>query len=431
MDHIEQGRFAEAAKYLAAQRQAYPAIPRGVQMIDTLAWAGSLEAHIADRGGAAGPIALFRHEEPIRKLVEEWSTHSFRRQQILDQIVARVPKFEPLRTRIFSDLTSLRTDNALYVKAIEELKDNIETALQSDERESLDKTIKDFASDYPRVTGVDDLREDLLRYDTLHELVRQKDLLQLVQVSRSAQFRTPIFTHYVDGWLAQVLPPSDVIAKHAAADAAWRAGNHDQAIAILKSVEAAPWGDVATRQIARYQKIGADYDVLLASKGTDAYYDRLLVVWSSLRPDEDAHLIRTLEPDFVAHRDEVVPRLSQSLERVRGYWREYQSGGGIPGVVRVEERVTARFSGQAKRLSSAYSEISSGARTYQLLQITPPEEWQALQRDVVGEVQRQRRWLEDLNIVMEPRLLHAKLELLPEVSEQSLWVQSTTDQKRD
>jgi hypothetical protein len=116
---------------------------------------------------------------------------------------------------------------------------------------------------------------------------------------------------------------------------------------------------------------------------------------------------------------------------VRGYWREYQSGGGIPGVVRVEERVTARFSGQAKRLSSAYSEISSGARTYQLLQITPPEEWQALQRDVVGEVQRQRRWLEDLNIVMEPRLLHAKLELLPEVSEQSLWVQSTTDQKRD
>jgi hypothetical protein len=97
----------------------------------------------------------------------------------------------------------------------------------------------------------------------------------------------------------------------------------------------------------------------------------------------------------------------------------------------VEERVSPRFSGQAKRLSSAYNEISSGARTYQLLQVTPPPQWQSLQREVLDELQRQRRWLQDLNIVLEPELLHAKLDLLPEISEQSLWVQSTTDQKRD
>lgn len=431
MEHIDLGRFADAAQFLAAQREAHPFIPRGLQMIDTLAWAGRVEAHLADRGGASGPIVLFRHEEPIRTLVEEWGADSFRRQQIMDQILTREPKFEHIHAKIFSSLTSLRSDNALYVKAIDDLKTNIQAALQNDKRPDIDKLIDEFSSSYPRITGVDALREDLARYDTLQQLVQQKELLQLVHSSRTAKFRTPIFAEYVDPWLAKQLPPAEVIAKHAEAAAAWRAGNHDQAIATLQSVKDAAWGEVAARQIARYEKVAADYDALLASKGSAGYWDRLLVVWSSLRPDQDDHLIRALEPDFLAHRDQVTPRLDQSLRRVRDYWDEYQRSGGIPGVVRVEERVTPRFSGQAKRLSSAYREISSGARTYQLLQITPPPEWQTLQQEIVDEVQRQRRWLQDLNIVLEPVLLRAKLDLLPEPLEQSLWVRSTTDQRKD
>ena len=386
---------------------------------------------MADRGGASSPIVLFRHEVPIRTLVEEWGTNSFRRQQIMDQIVTRVPAFEHIHTRIFSSLTSLRSDNALYVKAIDELKASIQAALKRDDRAAVGKLISEFDSGYPRVTGVEALRDDLARYDALYQLVRQKELLQLVHLQRNAQFRTPVFAQYVDGWLAKVLPPSDVIAKYSEAAAAWQAGNHDEAIATLQSVESAPWGEVATRQIARYQKIDADYGELLAAKGSDAYYDRLLVVWSSLRPNEDGHLIRLLKPDFLAHRDQLLPRLDRSLDRVRTYWREYQTAGGISGVTRVEERVTPRFSAQAKRLTSAYREISSGARTYQLLQVTPPAEWQTLQDEVIDEVQRQRRWLQDLNIVLEPVLLHAKLDLLPDTSEQSLWVRSTTDQRRD
>lgn len=431
MDHIDHARFADASQYLAVQREAHPFIPRGLQMIDTLAWAGKVETHLADRGGASGPIVLFRHEEPVRTLVQEWGENSFRRQQVMDQILSREPKFEHIHTQIFSSLTNLRSDNAIYVKAIDELKANLQAALKRDDRPAMAKLIDDFSSAYPRVSGVDVLRDDLVRYDTLYQLVRQKELLQLVHLRRTAQFRTPIFAEHVDAWLAKELPPSDIIARYAEAAAAWNAGNHDQAIATLQSVKTAPWGEVAVRQIARYQKIGADYADLLAAKGSDGYYDRLLVVWSSLRPNEDAHLIRTLEPDFLAHRDQVLPRLDRSLERVRAYWGEYQSDGGISGVTRVEERVSPRFSGQAKRLSDAYREISSGARTYQLLQATPPPEWQSLQREVVDELQRQRRWLQDLNIVLEPVLLHAKLALLPEISEQSLWVQSTTDQKRD
>lgn len=429
--HIEQGRFDAANQFLASQRKLYPNIPRGLQMIDTLAWAGRVEEHVADRGGANSPIVLFRHEAPIRTLVDEWRANSFRHQQIMDQIVTREPQFEPIHARVFSSLTSLRSDNATYVKAIGQLETSIQAALQRADRGVIGKLIDEFAASYPRVIGAEALREDLARYDTLNQLVRQKELLQLVHLSRSAQFRTPIFAEYVDAWLKKQLPPAEIIAKHAAASVAWNAGKHEQAIATLQSVKTAPWGEVAARQIARYQKIGADYDALRAAKGTDGYYDRLLVTWSALRPNEDEHLIRALEADFVAHRDQVLPRLDRTLERARGYWSEYQSAGGISGVTRVEERVSPRFSAQAKRLSSAYREISTGARTYRLLQLPAPSEWQTLQQDVVDEVQRQRRWLQDLDIVLEPVLLHAKLDLLPEISEQSLWVQSTTDPKKD
>jgi pSer/pThr/pTyr-binding forkhead associated (FHA) protein len=431
VDHIDNDRYSEAARFLEGQREAHPFIPRGLQMIDTLAWAGKMEAHMAERGGTSGPIVLFRDEAPIRALVDEWSADSFRRQQIMDQIVTEIPQFEPIHARIFSGLTTLRSDNALYVKAIDELETSIQSALKRDDRQSIDKLLSEFTTNYPRVSGIDAVREDLARYDTLKQLVQRKELLQLAELKKTSKFQTPIFTDYVDTWLASVMPPPDVIAQHAKAAEAWAAGNHDEAIAILQTVKDAPWGEVATRQIERYQKVGADYDALLMTKGKDEYWDRLLVVWSSLRPDEDGHLIKTLEPDFVAHKEQVLPRMDQSLARVRGYWNEYQSAGGIPGVIRVEERVSPRFSGQAKRLSSAYREISSGARTYQLLQVTPPPEWQSLQQEVVDEVQRQRRWLQDLNIVLEPVLLHAKLELLPEISEQSLWVQSTTDPKKD
>ena len=428
---MEQGNFTAAEQFLAAQRKQYPFVPRGQQMIDTLAWAGRVESHVADRGGANSPIVLFRHEAAITGLVDEWRANSFRHQQIMDQMVTREPQFEPIHTRIFSSLTSLRSDNAIYVKAIGQLRTSIEAALRRDDRGAIGKLINEFAANYPRVIGVDVLREDLARYDTLNQLVRQKELLQLVHLSRTSQFRTPIFAEHVDAWLAKQLPPAEIIAKHAEAAAAWNSGKHDQAIATLQSVKDAPWGEVAARQIARYEKIGADYNALQSAKGTEGYYDRLLVMWSTLRPNEDEHLIRALEADFVAHRDQVLPRLDRSLDRARGYWSEYQSAGGISGVIRVEERVSPRFSAQAKRLSGAYQEISTGARTYRMLQMTAPSEWQTLQRDVVDEVQRQRRWLQDLDIVLEPVLLHAKLDLLPEISEQSLWVQSTTDPRKD
>jgi pSer/pThr/pTyr-binding forkhead associated (FHA) protein len=431
MQLIEQGRFDDAAEYLRKQSAAYRYIPDAAQMFDTLSLAGKVQAHMVARGGATAPIKLFRDEDEIQALVTQWDGDKLRRQQMMDQIMTREPAFESVHSQVFAAIRTLRSDNALYVKAIAEFKSSLAAALRKDDQAVIRRKINDFAADFPRVGGVDELKEDLARYSELTKLAQQKELLALVRQTQTTKFSTPVFAEHVDAWLARSLPPTDIIARHAQAADAWREGKHQEAIAILQSLTDGPWGDVATRQITRYQKIEADYTSLLAARGTPGYSEQLLVVWATLRPGEDDHIIRALEPDFVTRRDEVLPRLDESLGRIRTSWTEYENAGGIPGMVRVEERVTERFTSQAKRLTSAYQQVTSGARTYQLLQVTPSAEWQTLQQKIVNEVERQRRWLQDLSIVLEPGLLRAKLALLPDSPEQSLWVRSTTDQRKD
>ena len=428
---IEKGRFDEAAQYLQAQKKAHAFNLRGQEMLDVLSWAGNVQAYVAKRDGATAPFVMFRDEDVIRTLVGEWENDSARHQQLMDQVMTDVPAFEPVHSQVFGNLRELSRENSLYVNAIDQLKAALGKALRDNDREAMNQLISEFASSYPRVQGLDALKQDAAQYDALVRLVDNKELPEVLRLSHTVKFQTPIFEDFVPGWLAGSLPPADIAAKHAAAAEAWRVGKRDEAIAMLEQLKDKPWGEVATRQIARYQKIGADYDQVVASRGTDRYWDNLLALWASLRPQEDDYVMRQLQPDFLAHKEQLLPRLEQSYDRVSASWDAYQRAGGIPGVIRVEGRVSPKFAEQARRLSSAYEEITSGARTYQLLQLTRPPDWQALEEQVVGEALRQRRWLQDLSIVLEPTLLKAKLDLLPKIPEEAAWLQSTTAQEAD
>lgn len=435
IEHIESGRYADAEEYLLRQREQHRHIAGGVRMLDALIWAGDVEAHMAQRKGPSTPITLFRHEDEIKALVGAWEQDSFRRQQIMDQMVTREPAFEPIQRRVYTRLRTLRDDNALYVKAIDEFKISMSAALAKHDWTLMDKLLSDFAAEYPRVQGLDELRADLDNYRALVGVVENKDLPEIVRLSSTTQFTTPLVMERVDAWLVKSMPPAPVLASHEEAAREWRAGRGNEAIALLQPLTDGEWGEVAQRQIARYQEVQDDYDALVAARGGADYSDRLLTLWGSLRPNEDAHLMRALETDFTAQRDQLAVRLDASLQTIRTQWDAYRNAGGIPGVVRVEGRVSDRFAEQARRLSQAHAEVTSGARTYALLQMAPPDEWRALETDIVAEAQRQRRWIEDLNIVLEPALLRAKLDLLPESSsprkEGSSWAPSTTAQEVD
>lgn len=431
IERIEAGRYAEAAQYLQDQRKRHENIAGGLAMLDLLAWAGEVEAHMAERGGASAPIVIFHHEDAIERLVAAWDKDRFRRQQIMDQIAGREPTFEPVRRRVYADLRALRSDNALYVKAIGELKKQLSAALAKHDWPGVEKLLQDFAAHYPRVEGLEPLRADLASLKGLASAAERRDMQALRRLTRETRFATALVAQHAERWLAQSTPPESVLTQHARAAQEWAAGRHAQAISLLEPLRQGAWGEIAEQQIAHYRKIDGEYAALVAARGAPDYSDRLLTLWGALHPKEDAHLRRALEPDFLAHREQLAPRLQASLRTMRKEWDAYESAGGIPGVIRVEGRVSERFAGQARRLTRAHEEATTSARTYELLQIEPPDEWRSLGTEIAAEVQRQRRWLEDLNIVLEPALLRAKLDLLPKTSESSQWLQSTTAQEVD
>lgn len=416
---LEARKFDTALQLIAAQKKEHGSVKRGQAMLDLLNWTTRVEAHIAARGGQTAPVVMFRDEDTIRSLVDEWDADSFRRQQLIGQIASYEPAFEPIHASVFSNLRSLRNDNAIYVKAIDQLKADVTRQLATGDRAGLNTTISEFSGNYPHVQGVALIKSDLAKLDSLTQQLEQRHLADLVQMQQTVKFQTPMFAQHAQQWFANSLPPPDVVQGFRQAADAWTRGEHDKAIQALTPLTNGSWGDVATRQIERYRTVATQYDALQAARGSKGYWDRLVEFSAMLIPAEDEHLTAAIEPDLLAHRGELTAGLDASLNRAQSLWSAYQNANGIPGVVRVEERITDKFRLQAQRLSDAHAQIVRGNRTYQLLKLQPPATWTTLSADVISEVKRQRRWLQDLNIILSPALLQAKLNLLPQLSSES------------
>jgi pSer/pThr/pTyr-binding forkhead associated (FHA) protein len=416
---IGEGKFTEAERLLSEARASYRFIRRGREMLRVLAWVGKLEAHMSARGGADGPVVMFRDEAMITALVREWEADSFRSQQLLDQVVTYSASFEAMHGRTFSHLSTLRNDSSVYVKAIAELKSAVRARLESRDTAGIRTLLGEFAVSYPRVGGLDALQQDLENYVVLADHVQRRELAEVVEKRSTLRFRTPIFASHVGSWLDRTLPPPAIAARYTEAAESWRRGNQAQAIEALQPLTEGQWGDVARRQIAHYQKIGADFEQLQASRERQGYRDRLIEFRASLRTPADEYFVRAIQADFASTREQRLAELALTLKRVRSQWEAYQGAGGIPAVVRVERNVSQRFAQQARRLSAVHADVAAGSRMYRLLDAPPPPEWSALAQEVINEAKRQRRWLQDLSIVLEPAQLRAKLQLLPEVTEQS------------
>jgi hypothetical protein len=417
VEYVELGQFDEASALLATASQNSQSIQHGQEMIDMLDWAGRVEAHIADRGGSNAPIVFFRHEQQIKELVEQWNADPARHQQLISQLATQVPAFEPVQTRVLSELRMLRNENSLYGKAIAELKSAIKLGLRNKDYEKIYSSINEFSTKYPRVTGLKELKEDAAQYEIVARYVDQQDLAAVIRFRHEIEFQTPLFKEQVNEWLDSVLPPANIIAQYEEAADAWRVGNGERAIEILEPLTPERWGDVAARQIEQHKRVDADFQALQSSKESEDYRKRLIAFRSSLDPSTDEYFLRAIETDFGLYKDQSVSQLEQSLIDARQQWNDYRSAGGIPGVVRVEERVSERFTTQAKRLLIAYELITEGTQVYQIIRVTPPAEWQTLREEIENEAKRQRTWLQDLGLVLDPALLKAKLDLLPQIKE--------------
>lgn len=417
MEMINQGDFAAAETYLLAAKEDNRFITGAQEMLDTLAWAGEIEAYMENHRETSVPIVIFRDDESIRTIAEKWNRNPLRYRGLLSRISTHVPLFADTYARILSDLRTIRSEHALYGKAIAKLKSDIGRELRNQGHENISATLRNFADKYPRIEGIDSLKQDAAEFKTLTTHVLEKNLTQLTRQDQIARFQTPLFSEYVTEWLERSLPPADIIEKYKEAGNAWRSGELEQSIETLEPLISQPWGKVAEKLIKRQNKIFLDFESLAPDLA--GHRNRLMALRAELDPVEDVYFVQATKANFEVYKGQFLARLDTLYKNAGTQWSEYRNSGKIGGVMRVDDHVSKAYRAQASRLSAAYAATAEGLQIYALLNIDPPAAWSKLADKVADEARRQREWLEDLNVVLDPVLLKTKLDLLPRLKEQN------------
>lgn len=417
IEHMQQGEFTQATELIQQLRTRFTHLKQSQQHLNLLEWAGRLQAHVQQRGGANGPIRIFQDDLEMRMLHTDWDRESARNQQVFGQIANLVPQFEELQKRIFSDLRQLRHDNSLYGAAITELTAAIEAGIQKGNVEEISNQLREFEINYPRLSGLDKLEQDAQSYREMLQLLDQADLATLVRLRQRPAFNTSLFEELAGPLLEQQLPGEKVVAEYDKAMAAWQLGDKEKATAALQPLTIGSWREFVERQITHFEDISAEYETLQAASGRSGYVGQLLAFRAKLDKQQDSYFLQAISSDFESHKEQLTGDLAASYDLAKSQWDAFQNAGGINGVARIEESISDHFRAQAERLSAAYKEATKAIHTYRLLQTAPPKEWDDLAKHVVTEVKRQRRWIQDLKVVLDPKLLQAKLALIPVIQE--------------
>ena len=71
------------------------------------------------------------------------------------------------------------------------------------------------------------------------------------------------------------------------------------------------------------------------------------------------------------------------------------------------------FAGWASSLSKAFGHATDGTRAYDRVEADPGQARVDLRREIGLEIKRQRRWLQDVEMVIGPKITRQKLDMLP------------------
>jgi pSer/pThr/pTyr-binding forkhead associated (FHA) protein len=408
---IEAGRFAAAADRLR-EIQAR-AIPESEMLRGLLAWIGDLQGFLAERGGRDAPLRLFHDESTIAALMQRWDDAARDYELLSLKIVGWVPSFQELHRQVLSQQRLLRNEQAVYLKAIAELEQSVRQQLADGHTDGAMAHLERFALQYPRIVGLDPLRRDIARLETLQRAARDQDLNSLLGWQEVA-FATPWVRETAARWTEEQLPPRQVLERYQTALAAWQAGKTQQAITLLEALLQERAGPVIEARLEHFQQVAAGFEQLRTARGQPDYSERLLELSHILHPAEDRFFLEALAEDLRVQRQALSARARTLFQQAASHWAEYQRRGGISGLMRLEQTVSQPFRQQTQRLAQAHEAASRGARLYDLLRETYPEAARKLYDDILAEARRQRQSLADLRVVMNSTLLEAKLRLLPD-----------------
>lgn len=409
--------YSGAQELLESARQTATANPRGVQMLDILEWATRLEQFMSERGGPDAPTVMFAHEAPIEELLAWWEQDEKTKRRLLGSMSQQVPAFSEMRATLFSHVRTLSSQKSLDLAAIDKLLLKTRDVLDNGDPETLSTIFDEFEKTYPRIAGTEILREDLDHYLSLNRELKERNWIEARRIVDSTTFGTPPFSEKVARIETDVLPTDDIMVRYEEASAAWRAGDIKKSFTLLEALTEEQWWEVAVATLGDKRALASRFEALQAARGSDGYEEQLLQFYNDLDPVEDVFFAHSVESEFRTHREHALSRADEAFKQAENAWNEYLEKGGIRGLQRLEGRVSEQFREQAGRLGDAMTALGRSARVYRSLGAKYPEEWSGLYNRVLGEVSLQRRSLTELAMVLEPSLLKAKLELLPDTGD--------------
>lgn len=405
--------FAGARRVLADMKKTGSHNVDAKPLLDELEWIGNIEEFVMGKGGVEAPIRIYADEDKIRALLKRWDEDMQGHQTAFATISSHVPEFRDPYAEALSHLRKLQSDDAVYLAAIERLKAAIASELNRDDTQALDDMLKEYAEKYPKIGGMDNLRQDLRRYAEIRNEARAKNQGRLLALMAKAQFSTPPFQAKFRALQSgNQLPPAEVVAQYQAALQAWRAGETKQAYAVLQKMAAGSWAEAAAKQLERKKAIEDQFAQLRKARGGAGYDDRLLSFYGSLDPDEDGYFIRAVDADIGVFKDKWLKRAQELFAGAQSKWTRYRDNGAIESAQRLEGTISDRFRTQAQLLAQAYEEAQQGMRIYTQLKVEQPAEWRKVQDEIDAEAQQQRRSLQDMREVLSPALWKTKLALL-------------------
>lgn len=381
-------------------------------LLDEMAWLGRLDRFVAGRGGVDAPIRMYADEAAIRGLLRDWNADIPAHQRALDRISAYVPAFKDRYAVALSYVRKLQSDDSVYLAAIDRLNAALATGLAGDAPQALQPVLADYAEKYPRLAGMDRLKEDLRRYLELDAALRATALGPVVAQMAGAGFATPPFQARYRELAAGRLPTPEVARLYGDADKAWRAGDAGAAFAALQQIKGGPWAEAAASELARRQAVAAQFGELQKGRGGSGYDERLLSFYAVLDPAQDAYFVKAIEPDVAAIHDTALRRAQALMNGALASWRQYRRDGALGGEQRLEPEISAKFRAQARLLSGASAQARQGMRIYAQLKVGDTAQWSQVRDDIEAEAELQRRSLQELRMVLNPAVLKGKLALI-------------------
>ena len=412
LNTLQKAQFDEADAQLKQMRSLSANNADAASLVGELQWVGDLERFVAGRGGVDAPIRMYADEAVISGLLQRWEDDAKNHQRTLDRIASYVPVFAEPYAQALSHLRKLESDDSVYLAAIDRLNGTIRTELARDKPDALPPVLDDYAQRYPRLAGLDRLREDLRVYTDLLNAAVSRQLTPLLAMLKKARFSTPPFQAQFEQLSASRLPSADVIARHDAVSAAWQRGDAQQALNGLQAMPASQWSDVLAAELSHKKALLDQFADLQKTRGGKDYDQRLLSFYASLDPTTDAWFVQSIQKDVAALHDKALARAQDLLLRAQSLWKQYRASGSIGGTQRLEAGISPGFRNEARLLSEAQAAAQQGMRIYTQLKADHPADFDRLLADVEAETNLQRRSLTELRMVLDPGLLKAKLALI-------------------